>query len=526
MKTIAQFVRTTVVGGVFFLAPIVVLIVILAKAFDYAKKGLNAVVVHIPAASDLTAGAATVLAVALVALVCLLAGLVAHTLIAQRLVNALESSVLSKNSWLRLSETGERKRVGRRRDRGASGGLRAHGRGMAARRSNRSAEQRPRFDLCPRRAEPAFRLSLFLFDGHRSPRGHQARRWAQLSQAMRRGRVRSRRQLAIHRRAGIELRHRYGKNAMKIGIVGAGQVGATTAYSMMMRRVGSEIMLVDRNVDLAVAQARDILDATPFADPVRVRAGELADLDGARVVVLAAGTNQRPGESRLDLLSRNAEIFAGIVPAVLAAAPNTIFLVATNPVDVMTQIVTAVAGRGGIAPERVIGSGTILDSARFRTNLAVHLGVSPTYIDARVLGEHGDSEVLHWSGAAAGNLSVMEVARQMGRRLTDADRSRIDTAVRRAAYAIIKGKGATWFGVGAGLARMAQAIEDDERALLTCSMLTPECQGVPDVALSLPRVLGAVGVVKTLKPDLDAGERAALKRSAEILKEAARGVRF
>ena len=114
----------------------------------------------------------------------------------------------------------------------------------------------------------------------------------------------------------------------------------------------------------------------------------------------------------------------------------------------------------------------------------------------------------------------------MGRPLTDADRSRIDTAVRRAADAIIKGKGATWFGVGAGLARMAQAIEDDERALLTCSMLTPECQGVRDVALSLPRVLGAVGVVKTLKPDLDAGERAALKRSAEILKEAARGVRF
>ena len=134
--------------------------------------------------------------------------------------------------------------------------------------------------------------------------------------------------------------------------------------------------------------------------------------------------------------------------------------------------------------------------------------------------------MLHWSGAAAGNLSVAEVARQMGRQLTDADRSRIDTAVRRAADAIIQGKGATWFGVGAGLARIAQAIEDDERALITCSMLTPECQGVRDVALSLPRVLGAAGVVKTFAPDLDAGERAALKRSAEILKEAAKGVRF
>src|SRR5271166_4144749 len=239
---------------------------------------------------------------------------------------------------------------------------------------------------------------------------------------------------------------------MKIGIVAAGQVGATAAYSLMMRRVGSEIMLVDRNADLAVAQARDILDATPFAEPVRVRAGESADLDGARVVVLAAGTNQRPGESRLDLLSRNAEIFAEIVPAVLAAASDPIFLVATNPVDVMTQIVTVLAGRHGVAPERVIGSGTILDSARFRTLLAAHLGISPAYVDARVLGEHGDSEVLHWSGAMVGDLSVVDAAREMGRELTEADRSRIDTGVRRAAYDIIKGKGAAWFGVGAGVA--------------------------------------------------------------------------
>ena len=147
---------------------------------------------------------------------------------------------------------------------------------------------------------------------------------------------------------------------MKIGIVGAGQVGATAAYAMMMRGVGSEIVLVDRNADLAVAQARDILDATPLADPLRVRAGESADLEGARVVVLAAGANQRPGESWLDLLSRNAEIIAEIVPAVLAVT-DPIFLVATNPLDVMTQIVTVLAGGIGVAPERVIGSGTILE---------------------------------------------------------------------------------------------------------------------------------------------------------------------
>ena len=262
------------------------------------------------------------------------------------------------------------------------------------------------------------------------------------------------------------------------------------------------------------------------ADPLRVRAGELAKLEGARVVVLAAGVSQRPGESRLDLLSRNAKIFAEIVPEVLAAVADPIFLVATNPLDVMTQIVTVLAGRHGVAPERVIGSGTILDSARFCTALAAHLGINPAYIDARVLGEHGDSQVLHWSGAVAGNLSVAEAARQMGRELTGADRSRIDAAVRGAAHAMIKGKGATWFGVGAGLARMAEVIEGDGRALITCSMLTAECQGVRDVALSLPRVLGAGGVVKTLTPNLDSAESDALRRSAELLKEAAEGVRF
>jgi L-lactate dehydrogenase len=524
MKAIALFARTTIVGGVFFLAPIVVLIVILAKAFGFAKMGLQAIVVHIPGVSDLSVGVATSLSIAMIALVCLLAGLVANTLIAQRFVNALESSVLSKipayeylkqesASALGVAEIGELPVVFVPMEGGWQLGVQTEA------LSNGFVSI-----FVPGAPNPHSGSVFFFSTDVVRPAGIKLA--AGLPQAMRRGRIRSRRRLAIRRRAGIKLRHRYGRNGMKIGIVGAGQVGATAAYSMMMRRVGSEIVLVDRNADLAVAQARDILDATPFADPVRVRAGEWADLDGARLVVLAAGTNQKPGESRLDLLSRNAEIFAGIVPAVLAASPAAIFLVATNPVDVMTQIVTAIAGRGGVASERVIGSGTILDSARFRTLLAAHLGISPTYIDARVLGEHGDSEVLHWSGAAAGNLPVVEVARQMGRRLAETDRSRIDTAVRRAADAIIKGKGATWFGVGAGLSRIAQAIEDDERALLTCSMLTPECQGVRDVALSLPRVLGAVGVVKTLMPDLDSGERAALKRSAEILKEAAEGVRF
>jgi L-lactate dehydrogenase len=313
---------------------------------------------------------------------------------------------------------------------------------------------------------------------------------------------------------------------MKIGIVGVGQVGATAAYAIMMRGIGSEIVLVDWNADLAVAQAQDILHATPFAYPIRVRAGEACDLDGAGIVLLAAGANQKPGETRLDLLTRNAEIFASIVPSVLAAAPNAVFLVATNPVDVMTQIATVLAAKYGVPAGRVIGSGTILDTARFRALLAEHLGVSPQSIHANVLGEHGDSEVLHWSGAVAGGLPVTDIARQMGRALGEAERNRIDIGVRRAADIIIKGKGATWFGVGAGLARLAQIIRDDERALVTCSMVTAEIEGVCDIALSLPRLLGGGGVVATLMPNLNAGELAALKRSAEILKQAADGVRI
>ena len=199
MKTIAQFVQTTIIGGLFFLAPIVVLIVILNKAFDFAKKGLNAVLVHFPAAWELSPGAATALSIALIALVCLLAGLVAHTVVAKRLVDTLESSLLSRIPRLRLSEARERKRAGRRRDRETPRGLRAHGRGMAAWGSDRSVERRPGLDLRPGRAGPAFRVSLFLLRRHGSPGQRQDGRRSQLPQAMWRGRIRPRRQLANRR---------------------------------------------------------------------------------------------------------------------------------------------------------------------------------------------------------------------------------------------------------------------------------------------------------------------------------------
>jgi L-lactate dehydrogenase len=251
-----------------------------------------------------------------------------------------------------------------------------------------------------------------------------------------------------------------------------------------------------------------------------VRAGEYPDLAGAGAVIVAAGVSQRPGETRLELLDRNAAVFQEVVPQILAVAPDAILVIATNPVDVMTQVATRVSG---LPPERVIGSGTILDTARFRALLGAHLEISPKSVHAYVLGEHGDSEVLCWSIADVGGIAVDKLARQIGRALDDEVKARIDRGVRRAAYRIIEGKGATWYGIAGGLTRIVQAIAGNENAALTVSMLTDDVEGVGQVTLSLPRIVGRAGVVRTLPPTLDAGERALLRRSAATIEEALAG---
>lgn len=309
---------------------------------------------------------------------------------------------------------------------------------------------------------------------------------------------------------------------MKIGIVGAGFVGSTTAYAMVLRGVGSEIVIVDINAKAAEAQAQDIVHATPFAHPIVVRAGDYEDLAGAGLVVISAGVNQKPGETRIQLLGRNAAVFKAILPRALEAAPDAILLIATNPVDIMTQIATRISG---LPPARVIGSGTILDTARFRSLLAAHLGIAPQSVHAYVLGEHGDSEVLAWSSATAGNIPIASFAAQVRAPITAHVRASMDAGVRRAAYTIIEGKGATYYGIGAGLARLADAILGNEHAVLTVSIVTPEVEGVRDVALSIPRVIGRNGVTADLLPSLDAEEAAALGRSARLLKEAAESIR-
>ena len=304
---------------------------------------------------------------------------------------------------------------------------------------------------------------------------------------------------------------------MKVGIVGAGMVGSTAAYAIGLMRAAREVVLVDLSPERAAAEAEDIAHAMPFASATRIRSGGYPDLAGADVVILAAGVSQKPGESRLALLSRNAEVFGAILGEVLTVAPDPILLVATNPVDIMTTLAQRLSG---LPPERVIGSGTILDTARFRDMLARHLGIAPRSVHAYVVGEHGDSEVLGWSGARAGTMPLAAFAEQIGRPITDAVRADIDQGVRRAAYRIIQGKGATYYGIGGGLARIVSAIGQDERAVLSVCAERP-VGDLPRVAFSVPRLIGGAGILAELSPDLDARETEALADSARLLKETA-----
>jgi L-lactate dehydrogenase len=307
---------------------------------------------------------------------------------------------------------------------------------------------------------------------------------------------------------------------VKIAIVGCGMVGSASAYALVMRGVGREIVLVDVNSARAEAEANDIFHAVPFAHPLTVRAGEYADLSGAQVVVIAGGVAQKPGETRLHLLQRNADVFRQIVPSILRVAPEAVLLVVSNPVDIMTHLAANIAAEFGVPQTRVFGSGTTLDTARFRVLLGRHFGVDPRHIHAYVIGEHGDSEVLVWSQASIAGLHLEEFAEVHGKALTDGQRRQIDEQVRRAAYHIIAGKGATYYGIGSAVAHIVDVLLHDQRAILTvCSRVAavPDCDGL---TLALPHLVGGDGVLATIPLTLDAKERQELQASAGILRDA------
>jgi L-lactate dehydrogenase len=303
-------------------------------------------------------------------------------------------------------------------------------------------------------------------------------------------------------------------------------VGSASAFALVMNGVGREIVLVDVNRARAEAEANDIYHAVPFAHPLTVSAGDYSDLEGARVVVIAGGVAQRPGETRLELLQRNADVFRQIVPSVLRHAPEAVLLVVTNPVDIMTHLAAHFAAASGVPNTRVLGSGTTLDTARFRALLGRHFDVDARHVHAYVIGEHGDSEVLVWSQATIAGLSLDEFANVHGTPLRESDRQEIDERVRRAAYHIISGKGATYYGIASAVAHIIDELLHDRRAVLSvCARTTgvADCEGV---TLALPRLVGGEGVLATIAPPLDPSEQKSLKESARVLREAVEALRL
>lgn len=302
---------------------------------------------------------------------------------------------------------------------------------------------------------------------------------------------------------------------MKIGIIGSGFVGSATAFALAWRGVAREIVLADINKEKAMAEALDISHALPFAAYCHVHAGDYADLEGADVIIITAGVNQKPGETRENLLARNQAVFKQITAQIIQYAADAIILIATNPVDVMTAYVIK---ESKLSPLRVFGTGTILDTARFRTLLAQHLHLAPQSVHAHVLGEHGDSEVLIWSSAKVGTMSVDEFAKMIGNPLTVEAKNHIDDNVRNAAYHIIEGKGATYYGIAGGITRICEAIKNDENVILNVTSLQESIGSVKNVCLSLPTIINRNGIRQVLYPPISENEKKLLIRSAEKIK--------
>jgi L-lactate dehydrogenase len=309
----------------------------------------------------------------------------------------------------------------------------------------------------------------------------------------------------------------------KVTIVGAGSVGATTAYACLIRGVAHTLALYDLDAKKAKAEVLDLAHGLQFVPMTQVIGGD--DIEVARdsdVIVITAGAKQRPGQTRLDLVSTNVGIMKKLVPSLLEVAPNADILMVSNPCDVLTYAALKISG---LPTNRVLGSGTVLDSSRLRFLLAEHAGVAVRSVHAYIAGEHGDTEVAIWSSATIGTVPVREWVGLGGRgKLTEDDLANIHARTVNAAYAIIEGKGATWYAVGLAVARILEALLNDEHTILPVSSLLTDYKGISDVCLSVPSVVTRQGVALVPDSPMNASEITALRASASTLQEIARGV--
>lgn len=300
----------------------------------------------------------------------------------------------------------------------------------------------------------------------------------------------------------------------KIAVVGVGAVGASTAYAIAVSGLASELVLVDINKAKAEGEAMDLAHAAAFIKPIKIYAGDFEDCRDASIIIFTAGANQKPGETRMDLLLKNYGILKESLPKLLGGA-DSIFIIVSNPVDVLTY---AALKLSGLPPERVFSSGTVLDSSRFRHRLSYHCEVAPRNVHAYVVGEHGDSEVLLWSLANIAGTGIDRYCELAG--IPPVNRREVDSRVRNAAYEIISRKGASYYAVSLAIKRICESIIRDENSLLSISGLIEGQYGISGCCLSLPSVISSEGRGKPLELPLSGEEEEALRMSSDVLKSA------
>lgn len=303
---------------------------------------------------------------------------------------------------------------------------------------------------------------------------------------------------------------------MKIGIVGTGYVGATTAYTLVLQGIASELVLIDVNKDKAKGEAIDLIHATSFIHPIDIYEGSYSDLTGSKIVIISAGPSIHEGETRLDLAQKNIVIFKDIIPKISKYCGDCILLVVTNPVEVLSY---AAMKFSGFPSSRVIGSGTVLDSYRFRAALSNQLHVDPRNIHAYILGEHGDTQVAAWSLTNVMGIKFDEFCKNYADCRGHDLKHQIRHQVRDSAYEVIQKKGATNYAIALAVAKIVKSILRDEHSILTVSTYIEEFAGIKDLYLSLPSIINNNGVDKVLIPNLLPEESKALKKSAETIKK-------
>lgn len=305
-------------------------------------------------------------------------------------------------------------------------------------------------------------------------------------------------------------------NDRKVAIIGCGFVGSSSAFALMQSGMFTEMVLIDADKDRAEGEALDISHGLPFAKPMKIYAGGYDDIVDAAIIIVTAGAGQKPGETRLDLVKKNVGIFKSIIPEIAKRGCEGILLIVANPVDILTY---AAIKLSGFPENRVFGSGTVLDSARFKYLLGEHLDVDSRSVHAFIIGEHGDSEIAAWSSANVSGIAIHDFCEMRGHFTHDESMARIAEGVKHAAYEIIEKKHATYYGIAMSVRRICEAIIRDEKSILPVSSMQhgeyPEIEGV---ALSMPAIVGRNGVEGAVPFDLSENEMAELKKSAQTLK--------